>query len=128
MACEQLPNATFVVQRSELAAAATPIGPKTLEIGSGELFYDRLDVAALTEIDRPTAADFGGANAMGLLVSRCEAATFHRAAGLDRSLYWAETRDQLNAADTVPATDYIDADVRERLRSIAPAGTGFGIR
>jgi glyoxylase-like metal-dependent hydrolase (beta-lactamase superfamily II) len=46
-ACEQLPNATFMVQRSELAAAATPIGPKTLEIGSGELFYDRLDVAAL---------------------------------------------------------------------------------
>jgi aspartyl-tRNA(Asn)/glutamyl-tRNA(Gln) amidotransferase subunit A len=70
---------------------------------------DRLDVASVTELDRPTAADFGGANAMGLLVSRCEAAAFHRAAGLDRSLYWAETRDQLNAADAVPATDYIDA-------------------
>jgi aspartyl-tRNA(Asn)/glutamyl-tRNA(Gln) amidotransferase subunit A len=68
-----------------------------------------LDVASIVELDRPTAADFGGANAMGLLVSRCEAATFHRAAGLDRSLYWAETRDQLNAADVVPATDYIDA-------------------
>ena len=46
---------------------------------------------------------------MGLLVSRCEAATFHRAAGLDRSLYWPEVRDQLNAADGVLATDYIDA-------------------
>lgn len=66
-------------------------------------------VAAVRETDRPTAADFGGANAMGLLVSRCEAATFHRAAGLDRSLYWAEVRDQLDAADGVPATDYIDA-------------------
>ena len=66
-------------------------------------------VASVRETDRPTAADFGGANAMGLLVSRCEAATFHRAAGLDRSLYWAEVRDQLDAADGVPATDYIDA-------------------
>ena len=64
---------------------------------------------SVRETDRPTAADFGGANAMGLLVSRCEAATFHRAAGLDRSLYWAEVRDQLDAADGVLATDYIDA-------------------
>jgi aspartyl-tRNA(Asn)/glutamyl-tRNA(Gln) amidotransferase subunit A len=69
----------------------------------------RLEVASSIETDRPSAADFGGANAMGLLVSRCEAATFHRAAGLDRSRYWAETRDQLDAADGVPATDYIDA-------------------
>jgi Asp-tRNA(Asn)/Glu-tRNA(Gln) amidotransferase A subunit family amidase len=66
-------------------------------------------VASVRETDRPTASDFGGANAMGLLVSRCEAATFHRARGLDRSLYWAEVRDQLNAADGVLATDYIDA-------------------
>jgi aspartyl-tRNA(Asn)/glutamyl-tRNA(Gln) amidotransferase subunit A len=66
-------------------------------------------VASVRETDRPTAADFGGANAMGLLVSRCEAATFHRARGLDRSLYWAEVRDQLDAADGVLATDYIDA-------------------
>lgn len=66
-------------------------------------------VAAVAETDRPTAADFGGANAMGLLVSRCEAAAFHRAAGLDRSLYWPEVRDQLDAADGVLATDYVDA-------------------
>ena len=66
-------------------------------------------VARVAETDRPTPADFGGANAMGLLVSRCEAAAFHRAAGLDRSLYWAEVRDQLDAADGVLATDYIDA-------------------
>jgi N-acyl homoserine lactone hydrolase len=66
-ACEQLPNATFVVQRSELAAAATPIGPKTLEIGSGELFYDRLDVAAMVsdlwdrvELLEGDAVPFGG--------------------------------------------------------------------
>jgi aspartyl-tRNA(Asn)/glutamyl-tRNA(Gln) amidotransferase subunit A len=66
-------------------------------------------VSAVRETERPSVSDFGGANAMGLLVSRCEAATFHRAAGLDRSLYWAEVRDQLDAADGVLATDYIDA-------------------
>lgn len=43
--CELLPNARLIVQRSELAAAATPIGPRTLEIGSRELFYDRHDVS-----------------------------------------------------------------------------------
>ena len=47
--CEQLPNARIIVQRSELAAAAAPIGPRTLEIGSRELFYDRKDVAALVD-------------------------------------------------------------------------------
>lgn len=47
--CEKLPNARIIVQRSELAAAATPIGPRHLEIGSRELFYDRKDVAALVD-------------------------------------------------------------------------------
>lgn len=47
--CEQLPNARIVVQRSELAAAAAPMGPRTLDIGSRELFYDRLDVAAMVD-------------------------------------------------------------------------------
>ena len=66
-------------------------------------------VAGVRRTERPSAADFGGANAMGLLTSRCEAASFHRAAGLDRSLYWPEVRDQLDAADGMLATDYIDA-------------------
>jgi N-acyl homoserine lactone hydrolase len=46
---ELLPNARIVVQRSELAAAAAPMGPRTLEIGSRELFYDRRDVAAMVD-------------------------------------------------------------------------------
>ncbi|MGE0053839.1 MAG: N-acyl homoserine lactonase family protein [Hyphomicrobium sp.] len=46
---ELLSNARIVVQRSELAAAATPIGPRTLDIGSRELFYDRKDIAALID-------------------------------------------------------------------------------
>jgi N-acyl homoserine lactone hydrolase len=47
--CQQLPRARFLVQRRELMEAAAPIGPRELEIGSRELFYDRKDVAALVD-------------------------------------------------------------------------------
>lgn len=43
--CALLPNARIVVQRTELMAAAAPMGPEALEIGGKSLFYDRLDVA-----------------------------------------------------------------------------------
>ncbi|MBJ7518672.1 MAG: amidase [Solirubrobacteraceae bacterium] len=66
-------------------------------------------VADVGELRRPDAADFAAGNALGLIVSRSEAAAFHRAAGLDRSRYWDEVRDQLDAADGVLAIDYIDA-------------------
>jgi len=46
---EQLPNARFVVQRTELMAAAAPIGPPELEIGSRDLFFDRKDVATIVD-------------------------------------------------------------------------------
>lgn len=62
---------------------------------------------------RPSAADFEAANAAGLVISRCEAASFHRALGADRALYWEEVADQLDAAGSVTAIDYIDA---QRLR------------
>ncbi|WP_084285610.1 amidase [Solirubrobacter soli] len=94
--------------RVGLATAAWE-GAEAPVVAAVAAMIDRLDVASVRETDRPTAADFGGANAMGLVVSRCEAAAFHRSRGLDRSLYWPEVRDQLNAADGVLATDYIDA-------------------
>lgn len=80
-------------------------------------------VAAVEEIARPDAADFAAGNALGLIVSRCEAAAFHRAKGLDRSRYWDEVRDQLDAADAVLAIDYIDAqrsraDLHARMRAV----------
>jgi aspartyl-tRNA(Asn)/glutamyl-tRNA(Gln) amidotransferase subunit A len=79
--------------------------------------------AELITVDRPGEDDFVGANAGGLIVSRCEAATFHRGLENDRGLYWAEVRDQLNAADEVLATDYIDAQryrawLRERMLAV----------
>jgi aspartyl-tRNA(Asn)/glutamyl-tRNA(Gln) amidotransferase subunit A len=69
---------------------------------------------------KPDQLDFRNANAAGLVASRCEAAAFHRSRGIDRDLLWAETRDQLDAADNVLATDYIDCqrfrgELRDRM-------------
>jgi len=69
----------------------------------------------VVEVDRPSTLDFNNANAAGLIVSRCEAAAYHRRLGLDRSKYWPEVRDQLDAADRIAAIDYLDA---QRLRSV----------
>ena len=48
-ACAQLPNARIVVQRTELMAAAAPMGPTALAIGGKSLFYDRADIAELVD-------------------------------------------------------------------------------
>jgi aspartyl-tRNA(Asn)/glutamyl-tRNA(Gln) amidotransferase subunit A len=64
---------------------------------------------AVSTAARPTAADLESANAAGLLISRCEAAAFHRRLGLDRSLYWDEVADQLDAAGELSAVEYLDA-------------------
>jgi aspartyl-tRNA(Asn)/glutamyl-tRNA(Gln) amidotransferase subunit A len=66
------------------------------------------------------ATDLRRTNAMGLIVSRSEATAFHRSRHTDRSCLWAETRDQLDAADHLLAMDYIDAqrfrgEFRERM-------------
>lgn len=68
---------------------------------------------------RPTAADLEAANGAGLLISRCEAAAFHRRLGLDRSLYWDEVADQLDAAAELSAVEYLDA---QTLRADLAAG------
>ncbi|MGK2958515.1 MAG: amidase [Acidimicrobiales bacterium] len=58
---------------------------------------------------QPTALDLDLANAAGLIVSRSEAATFHRSLGLDRSRYWQEVAEQLEEAEGILAMDYLDA-------------------
>jgi len=63
---------------------------------------------------RPSAEDLDSANAVGMIVSRCEAATFHRGLGADRSQYWEEVADQLGAAEGIRAMDYLDA---QRMRA-----------
>lgn len=47
--CAALPKARIVVQRTELMAAAAPMGPSALPIGGKSLFYDRSDVAELVD-------------------------------------------------------------------------------
>jgi aspartyl-tRNA(Asn)/glutamyl-tRNA(Gln) amidotransferase subunit A len=68
----------------------------------------------LSESPLPSADDLGDANAAGLVVSRCEAACFHRSLGADRSLYWQEVSEQLQEAEGIRAVDYLDA---QRLRA-----------
>jgi Asp-tRNA(Asn)/Glu-tRNA(Gln) amidotransferase A subunit family amidase len=70
--------------------------------------------AVVADASRPTDVDLDVANAAGLLVSRCEAAAFHRSQGTDRSRCWDEVADQLDAAIAVSAVDYLDA---QRLRA-----------
>jgi len=72
--------------------------------------------AELVELDRPDTADFEAANLIGLVISRCEAASFHRGLRLDTALYSAESRAQLETAAGVEAVDYLDAQrFRRRL-------------
>jgi aspartyl-tRNA(Asn)/glutamyl-tRNA(Gln) amidotransferase subunit A len=61
------------------------------------------------EVKRPTIDDLALANAAGLVVSRCEAAAFHRSLGLDRDRYWDEVAEQLERAAGVAAVEYLDA-------------------
>jgi aspartyl-tRNA(Asn)/glutamyl-tRNA(Gln) amidotransferase subunit A len=86
---------------------------------------ERLVAAGATtiDLDTPGEADFTGANAGGMITSRCEAATFHKFIGAERDLYWPEVRDQLNAADDVLATEYLQAQryrawMRERMLKV----------
>lgn len=76
--------------------------------------------ATVDFVERPTIGDLDLANAAGLVVSRCEAATVHRELDLDRAAYWDEVREQLEHAATISAVDYLDAQrarasLRDRL-------------
>jgi aspartyl-tRNA(Asn)/glutamyl-tRNA(Gln) amidotransferase subunit A len=65
--------------------------------------------AEVSASELPDEADLALANAAGLVVSRVEAATHHRRLGLDPGSYWEEVGDQLRAAASIPAVDYVDA-------------------
>jgi glyoxylase-like metal-dependent hydrolase (beta-lactamase superfamily II) len=47
--CARFPKARFIVQRTELEAAAAPLVSRSLDFGGGALFYDRRDIAALVD-------------------------------------------------------------------------------
>ncbi|HUZ09057.1 MAG TPA: amidase [Acidimicrobiales bacterium] len=57
----------------------------------------------------PGSEDLDVANALGLLISRSEAAAFHRSQGTDLDRCIPEVRDQLRAAQEITAVDYLEA-------------------
>jgi aspartyl-tRNA(Asn)/glutamyl-tRNA(Gln) amidotransferase subunit A len=69
----------------------------------------------LVTVDVPDPDDLEVGNAIGLLISRSEAATFHRSRHEDLTKCIPEVHDQLEAGTTVTAVDYLDAQ-RERAR------------
>jgi Asp-tRNA(Asn)/Glu-tRNA(Gln) amidotransferase A subunit family amidase len=113
---------------------AARIDPGKLRVGMVRTPFDEADpqVAAVVEAAvvrlasagpslgealRPGSADLDLANAAGLIVSRCEAATQHRSLDLDTGGYWEEVGDQLHEAAEVPAVDYLQAQrLRRQLR------------
>ncbi len=73
--------------------------------------------ARIVSVERPRLADLRRANALGLLISRAEAATFHRSLGTDIARCMPEVRDQLSAGLAVPAADYLDAQKQRQILS-----------
>ena len=74
----------------------------------------------VVDTDIPSAEDFDMANVTGLIVSRCEAANYHRSFNVDSSLYTRPVFEQLDEASQVQAVDYIQAqrfraEFRERM-------------
>lgn len=84
-------------------------------IASLELVLESLTATGLRmiDIDRPSESDFDQANLTSMVVSRSEAAVYHRDLGLDPVLYTSDVRNQLETAADATASDYIDA---QRLR------------
>jgi aspartyl-tRNA(Asn)/glutamyl-tRNA(Gln) amidotransferase subunit A len=72
----------------------------------------------LVTVDVPDPDDLAVGNAIGMIISRAEAATFHRSRHHDLDRCIPEVRDQLKAALDVAAVDYLDAQ-RERARLAA---------
>ena len=66
-------------------------------------------------LDGPTIEDLALSNDLGLLVTRAEAATFHRSNGTDLDVCIPEVRDQLRAGLSISAADYLDAQRQRRV-------------
>ena len=72
----------------------------------------------LVNASLPSVGDLELANAAGLVISRSEAAAFHRSLEADLSLYWEEVAQQLELGAEVSAVDYLDA---QRVRGVLAA-------
>jgi aspartyl-tRNA(Asn)/glutamyl-tRNA(Gln) amidotransferase subunit A len=85
--------------------------------------------AAVVRLDAPTGEDYALANAAGMVISRAEAAQFHRDAGTDLERCTPEVRDQLGEAMDLDAIDYVRAlRLRGQLRDgLAAAIAGVDV-
>lgn len=64
----------------------------------------------ITVLNVPSLSDLDTANAMGMIVSRCEAAAVHELSlGTYANLYGPDVHDQLRAMEDVKAIDYLQA-------------------
>jgi aspartyl-tRNA(Asn)/glutamyl-tRNA(Gln) amidotransferase subunit A len=96
-----------------------------VEVDDGVMAAFRRGVDALVacgvtveEIDTPDADDLRLSMLMGLIVSRCEAAAFHRTFAGREHLYTTPVYEQIDEANQVRAVDYIQAQRwREEFRS-----------
>lgn len=82
--------------------------------------------AAVESTAAPDRVDLETANFAGLIVSRVEAASFHRGLDLGLENYWEEVADQIGAASAISGADYLDAQrVRAELtdRMVAAFGS-----
>jgi aspartyl-tRNA(Asn)/glutamyl-tRNA(Gln) amidotransferase subunit A len=81
--------------------------------------------AIIAERDIPSRDDLDLANAAGMIVSRCEAATYHAEIGTNLDLCTDETRIQLQEAQQATAADYLRAmQLRKLLRERIVAAMG----
>lgn len=96
----------------EVIADATPDVVACVESALGAL-----DAAGcrIVEVPVPGPAELELANDLGLLVTRGEAAAYHRSQGTDLRLLIPEVRDQLHASLEVSAADYLDAQRQRRV-------------
>ena len=106
-------------------AALDGADPRLAQVVERGLSHLRDAGASVELIELPSSADFELANAVGLVVSRAEAAAAHRELGLDRGDYWDEVREQLAHAEQISAMDYLDAQrARAALRDRLMASFG----
>jgi aspartyl-tRNA(Asn)/glutamyl-tRNA(Gln) amidotransferase subunit A len=101
-------------ERDQLVVGVVPAvledadGPVADAVDGALAAFSRLGCAVLV-VPGPTPEDLDVANALGLLISRSEAATFHRSQGTELERCIPEVRDQLRAAMDITAVDYLEA-------------------
>jgi len=89
--------------------------PEVLEVFQTTLTHMRDLGVELVELDQPSADDFELCASMGLIISRCEAAEYHRPYRDKMALYTQPIADQLEESLQVSAVDYLHA---QRFRAI----------